>query len=81
MDWVRLKNNLLSISYTRCDCMTQSGATAASVAIQESHTSLRDELCKGKSKARIRTQNPFQYVSVGLNKHFSAQYSCNLFFF
>lgn len=42
----------------------QSGATAASIAMQEGYTSLCDELHKGKSKARVRTQNLFQYVSV-----------------
>jgi hypothetical protein len=56
-----------AISYSRCDCMTQSGTTAVSIAKQEGHTSLSDELHKGKSKKRIRTQNPFEYVSVGLN--------------
>ena len=42
----------------------QSGVTAADIALQEGHTSLSDELHKGKPKARIRTQNLFQYVSV-----------------
>ena len=42
----------------------QSGVTAADIALQEGHTSMSDELHKGKPKARIRTQNLFQYVSV-----------------
>ena len=44
----------------------QSAATAASVAMQEGHTSLSDELRKGKSKSRIRTRNPLQFASVSL---------------
>ena len=34
--------------------------------MQEGHTSLSDELHKGKSKAKIRTQNVLQYVAVSL---------------
>ena len=52
--------------------MTQPGApsyTAADVAKQKGHTSLSEELHKGKSKTRIRTQNPFEYISVSLSKH------------
>ena len=61
--------------------MIQPGApsyTAADVAEQKGHTSLSEELHKGKSKTRIRTQNPFEYISVSLNKRFGkSQYYHN----
>lgn len=49
----------------------QSDVTAARAAKQEGHANLSDELQKGKSKARIRTQNPFQYISVSSSIHSS----------
>ena len=54
--------------------MTQPGApsyTAADIAKQKGHTSLSEELHKGKSKTKIRTQNPFEYISVSFSVNHS----------
>ena len=61
------------VNFGYYDVYIQSDVTAARVARQEGHASLSDELQKGKSKTRIRTQNPFQYISVSPSIHSSSR--------